>query len=380
MGKTIRHLLVSNIFRLLGFLTFLVFIGTYLSACSKANSSSGHTQIESTLLAMQAQLETTNRELKALRSEIEAAQESSSAGSITATFCTSQGRALDLGASFAAGFPMDFGIVGTVGTLVLPGLWASPVALIPNEAGVYFDFQHGRGTDVCVELPIEVGPNDTALLAELAQDINAKANDFPERGKFQRRAHRLLNYTKRRVPGIQTRTGSNSILVDDDASDDEFDRLDGAVDNLMSAGLQLPDTSLGLFKDSNLADIVDSYDGIANLDSFIRSPEQFLEGLPNLFDFNCDDIGVLANERASNNNLGSLCDKLDQLPSLEGVGTAIESINGLSDEILAAIGELGPDFGNPDIDDPVQRKQEFCKTNVGRRTAFKKYCGPLWRK
>ena len=64
---------------------------------------------------------------------------------------------------------------------------------------------------MCSALPLEMGPKDTALIAELAADINADAEDFPDRGKFQaRRAHRLLNFTKRRVPGVQIGTDSDA--------------------------------------------------------------------------------------------------------------------------------------------------------------------------
>ena len=210
---------------------------------------------------------------------------------LAATFCISQGRGFALGADYIYQLDMETEVgLGWAEVLSAEATAEAkfPAVPIPSETALKAEGAHGRGFDICIELPLEMGPTDTALIAELAADINADAEDFPDRGKFQRRAHRLLNYTKRRVPGVQIRTDSDAQpsgtavsleMEQEDAPADEFDRIDEAVDQLLDAGLRGSESgALGVLRNQWVRDLVAASEGVpSDIRVLVDEPERFFD-------------------------------------------------------------------------------------------------------
>jgi hypothetical protein len=99
------------------------------------------------------------------------------------------------------------------------------------------------GFDICIDSAIELGPTDTQLLQNLPP-ILLPAEDFPTE-ESQRRSHRLLNYTKLRVPGTSNEPKRLSLAYQFHPCSGtgrremfEFDMLDEAVENLLPGGLR----------------------------------------------------------------------------------------------------------------------------------------------
>ena len=272
------------------------------------------------------------------------------APSTSATFCISQGRALELGVGWAAELKgeVDGGIGwGLVAKLKLVAAPSFPLVLspppippllpvlvpVPTEAGIGFAGGIGRGLDICIELPLELSPEDQKLLEEVARDINEPPDGgVGQKGKFQRRARRILNYAALRVQG-------GAAL---------FDRADAAADKLLDNGLfHLPSTGkelsegLDVFqKEENIVELLATLDIPVEVRNFMANPEQVFDGLPNLadgvdangdvangVDLTCADLGISSNLRARNANLNSLCLQLEGPPSFEVVKTGLESLS-----------------------------------------------------
>jgi hypothetical protein len=313
---------------------------------------------------------------------------------VTATFCISQGRGVDLGAEWAIGAPIEWeGGLGWAEVadakatwapshpLLIPGPGLIPVPL-PTEASLAFGAGLGRGFDICVELPVAMLQDDEDLLEALVRDINVRdATGQVERGKFQRRGSRLLNYTKRRVPGVQTRSIVNSsyevvALNNGFAADDEFDRLDEAMESLMTNGLTAEGNGLGVFRDPGVVALSTSFDQLPkDLGSIIRDPEQIFDGMENfssnLNDLDCELFGVTTQLRAEKPGLDRLCSRLEELPDFETVqqilsGEFVDGIVGALDPLLANISAPTS---------PEDAKTVFCSSEVGQRRVFNRYCG-----
>jgi len=352
------------------------------SALAKGNGNQGSGNIQDRLDGIEMMLEEIREQLPP---------------SVTASFCMSQQRAIDLGLKYAAGLPLTaalgvgYDAIGPVAEVTfqpfIPGWIAPPVPLfLPNEVAVGLGTAHGRGMEICVDLPVELGPRDTELLMELAADIqNSKeddtgrgAQDYPNRGKFQRRAHRVLNYAKRRVPGIQSRLDSEDPMEpDDDASSREFDRMDRSVTNLQGLGLrpEIATDGLGVFRDANVTDFASSFDETKELGDFMNDPEQIFSSLPDrpLNSLTCTDLGV-AGLRSRVPQLARLCEELELLPSFDLVKDSFATVDALRDEILAAVAEIGVELSDNAEETAAQRRERFCATTLGRRNAFDKYC------
>jgi hypothetical protein len=229
-----------------------------------------------------------------------------------------------------------------------------------------------------------MGPNDTALLAELAQDINSEANDFPSRGKFQRRAHRLLNYTKRRVPGIQTRSltepTTNGLAAAEpaDGALDEFDLLDEAVESLLTGGLISDGTPLGFFRNQDVRTIVTSFGELpVDLAGIFGDPDQLWNPISDaisargIADMRCDTFGVDLQLRSQKPGLDALCSRLEGFPDFsqvenvlsgELIGQLFEALDGLTiTENAAAVSQAS--------------KSTFCSTWIGQQMRFDSFCG-----
>lgn len=345
------------------------------------------TAIAMPLAHAQGQGRSPNQEILDRLDSIEAKIDALAGEQVTATFCISQGRELGLGADWivtadteweaGAGWAEVFSGEATAEVKI-------PAGPIPSETAINVAGSHGRNFNICVDLPLEMGPTDTALLAELAAAINSKADDFPNRGKFQRRAHRLLNYTKRRVPGVQTRTimepafAGNIAAEEPDGAEDEFDRMDEAVGNLLAGGLAGDGTPLGFLRNADLRNVVTSFGELpSNITMMVDDPEQLWNPLSDAIsnggidNMRCETFGLDAGVRNQKPGLNNLCTRLESFPEF----AQVESI--LSGEL---IGELFEALDTLTISSNAaavsqNSRSRFCSTRVGQRPRFDNFCG-----
>jgi len=346
------------------------------------------------------QAQNPNQEILQKLSELENKIDALGAEQVTATFCISQGRELGIGAEWAFTAPVEWegglgwaevGDVKVTWSPSHPAPIPTPLGIpiiLPSEFDIGIGGSLGRNMDICIDIPIEMGPTDTALIAELATDINAKANDFPNRGKFQRRAHRLLNYTKRRIPGIQTRTASASSNFSvasepEQGAEDEFDRIDEAVENLLASGIKGDgsESPFGILREQNVRNLVVSFSELpVDISNFAVNPEQIFDPMSKRFsgsfgDLSCDDYGIDTQFRINKPGLNNLCERLENLPDFD----QIESV--LSGDMIAdlfdAIDALTITSSAANVSSAY--KTAFCKTIIGRRAKFDTFCSGIPR-
>jgi hypothetical protein len=307
---------------------------------------------------------------------------------VTATFCISQGRGLDLAAKWAVEAPVEWeGGAGWAEVLDAKVTWApthpTPIGL-PTEAGIEIGGGLGRLVDICIDLPLDLNEADTARLAQMAIDINYYANDGDSGtdGKFQKRGGRLLQYADRRIPDVGAPIAFSSRVytaaqVQPDAADDEFDRVEAAFDNLTSGGFSPSGEILGVFRDANVRELLSSFDGLpVNVRDSIDDPERIFDSLEEfktqINELKCMDFGVTADLRNGRPGLDRLCNRLDALPDFD----AVERL--LSGELMDGIAELLQPLlqntaGVQETAD--QTRNRFCGTDVGQRRLFDQYCG-----
>jgi len=316
----------------------------------------------------------------------------------SATFCISQGRALELGVDWAAELKVEIeGGLGwaEVGDLKLVGAPSFPFLLapaipvpVPTDAAIGLAGGIGRGLEICVDLPVTLSPEDQALLDELATDINAKTGDgVGQKGKFQRRTRRILNYTALRVPGRQRSFSLNqngpTALEAQENGETEFDRADAAVDEVLDNGLGAVTEGLAVFQEANIKELLETVGIPANVKNFMRNPDQIFDGLPSVRSgvdhLTCDTLGVTLQMQGRIPALDDLCVQLNSLPKFKTVKDAFETIDQMSDEIVDAIAEvLNPVLSSSSSgggETAAQTKSRFCASAIGQRRAFNRYCG-----
>jgi len=318
--------------------------------------------------------------------ELEAKIDDLAGPQVTATFCMSQDRAISLGADWI--LQVDAELEAGVGWAeVFSGEGTAEVKIpagpIPSATAIGVAASKGRGLDVCIDLPIRLGPTDTALLAELAQDINVKDNDFPDRGKFQRRAHRLLNFAKLRVPGVQIRTDADPAfaslaVVQEEAegSDDEFDLSDAAVESIFTNGLRGSNGRFDVFKNTDIKNLVTSLGGFpSDISAMINDPEQILNPLSDavsggIDNMDCATFGIDAGLRNEKPGLDKLCNRLEGFADYADIERVLSGE--LIGELFSALDTLtiGDTVGN--VKDGTQ--SNFCATRIGRLQKFDDFC------
>ena len=312
--------------------------------------------------------------------------------STTATFCFSQGLGLELGADWkvesklgfdagvgweevgkinatiAAGAPVPIIILNPIPVPPLPIFIPTPVAL-PTEIGVGAKGALARGFDVCIELPVTLSPADKATLDRIATEINAKTGDnLLNKGKFQRRAGRLVDFADRKIPGNQG-----------NPFEDEFDISDNATESFLS---YLPEASEGMdvLRHQNIKDLLEVEAIPDRVGVFLEDPEIVLDGLPDISDgpghLTCADLGVTSGMRDRRPRVNKVCEELTDLPDFSVVRDASERVDQMSDEVVDAIAELlEPVLGKRDAESREQTKNRFCNSAVGMRKAFDRFCG-----
>ncbi len=355
------------------------------------------------------QLERIETQLQAVEDRQMAIEEELDAPSTTATFCTSQGNGIELGADLAAELKIDVDLgvgwpnVGSVKLVAAPSIPAFlPIVLppvpplfmpipigavpIPTEVKVGLAGGMGRSMDFCIEIPVHLSPEDQDQLLQLAEDIDRSPVGF-EKSKFQRRGDRLLNYVARHVPGIQ---------VDPDV-EVAFDRAEAALQDVMDNGLTPsgtrdspgPGGGLDVFRDGNIRELLASLDIPISVASIMNDPEQIFDALPDLglggggeaslaasgadsgFDgFTCDTFGLASifsqsrpNGGMGQERLSRLCGVLENdLPRFDLLRDALADFPG---NIVEAVGNL--------FQKAADVKSDFCSNHPSR--IFNLFCG-----
>lgn len=142
--------------------------------------------------------------------------------------------------------------------------------VLPNTVSVGAGGDIGRGIYVCVDIPIQLGREDTATLARLSRDMNTPRLSF-DRSKFQRRAQRVVSSADRRIP--------NELSGDD--VEIEFDRTDVSATALMDEGWEAPDVASGGFrasKDNNVVELLETLDMPNTARTLLSDPEEIMGG------------------------------------------------------------------------------------------------------
>jgi hypothetical protein len=320
------------------------------------------------------------------------------APSTSATFCISQGRGLEVAGKFAAAAKaeVDLGLgwpnvawAKANGKVEIPlVLFAGPFPIpLPNEVSLQLAGGHGRNFDICVDIPIALSQGDQTKLIEVAEMMNDPNNlgeTFFEKGKFQRRAARAINYACRKVGGLlqcpllpNPPLGGSALASADVQADQEFERADISAENLLDNGLGAVEEGLQAFKEGNVTELLASLDLPTNVRSVLEEPEAVFNGMPNLSDGlpSCDSLQITAAMRARVPVLNNLCSELGSLPDADLVKGAFQTIDQLSDEVLDALAEIVSPLLNNVGEAPQNTKSRFCNSPIGQRRVFNRFCG-----
>ena len=333
--------------------------------------------------AIDAQLAATNVQLVT-----QSAQLTQAAGpSATASFCISQGRGLELGAGYGVASYVD----AEVGAGWPQILWANakgkieaPNGIFPTQISVGIAGSHGRGMDICVDVPVMLTPEDQARLTQIESDINVKTgNGFFAQGKFQRRAGRIINYAAVRVPGNQRTallqrkmqlTGQFAIAQSDEEAEIEFDRVDDAGELLLDSGLSAGSQGFSLFGDGKIRELLATMELPVGVSNVLNEPEQILENLPDLKGgkgpVTCAELGISADIRTRRPRVDALCNRLTDLPDFDRATNAIDAANDMFEGLQEY---MEPLFEGKETRDT--RKANFCNSAIGQRRVFNRYCG-----
>lgn len=330
-----------------------------------------------------------NQEILDRLNAIEAKVDALTGEQVTATFCISQGRGLGLGADWiitadtewegGLGWAEVFSGEGTVEVKF-------PAGIIPSESAIKIDGNHGKNFDICIDLPLELGIEDTALVAELASDINDRAEDYPNRGKFQRRVARLIEYAQWRIPGLQTPpqqpfdSTQAYALSTSEGDENEFDSIDNAIDRLMASGLSQDGTAFSAFRNPDVRQISDAFGQLpVDIVSMVEDPEQLLDALSHavlqsgIDDMECETFGMDSGIRGRKPGIDQICNRLEELPDY----SEVEEI--LSGEVIGqlfeALDTLTITSGSQGGNVSQNARSRFCSSRVGQLRRFDSFCG-----
>ena len=270
-------------------------------------------------------------------------------GSTSVTFCISQGRsghlgfdyavalgiALELGGSWKAGPNVDghfqLDMPGTLGPFPLP-----------TELAIGGSAELGRGLDICIEVPIEpdgdvqgiLGKTDKDRFDDIVKGMNSSPRGLFQRTKFQRRLSRALRYADRRtLPPDEDRLLGVTTQADDEFDEEEFDRMDDAIERLMAGDfLQADNGLLGIFKDPIINDLRFS----------LATPQPLqnvLDDLNSIFDILpesglapgqiCDTLGLIGPISERSKGVRSICSRLERAKSFDTINNAFGRVHNL---------------------------------------------------
>lgn len=312
---------------------------------------------------------------------------------VSATFCISQGRGAELSGAFGAEFEVEVELgagwtsavyAKATPELDLPFFIPTPVPgvviPVPTEAKIELMGGLGRATDICIDLPVTLSPDDQAQLVQMATDINSDTTN-DNKGKFQKRAGRILQYADRRVPPLRQNFSARNLAnaqAEQDMSN-EFDRSDMAVDSLLENGFGTMSEGFDIFRDHNVRELLATLEIPLEVSDFMNDPERIFNGLPDLRGGEgplfCNDAGISGAMRSRNERLDSMCTRLENLPTFDRLRKVPDTIDTLTDEVVDAIAAVLTPVLNNAGETAEQTKTRFCATNIGLRRAFNRYCG-----
>jgi hypothetical protein len=165
----------------------------------------------------------------------------------TVTYCITQGRSGEVAGKYAiepkatakVGARWDIAALGAIeGELSFPLLLPVVPIPVPTEIAIGGSATHGRGFDICVEIPLRAATKDAATLDRIVKDMNPSSDT-----KYQRRLTCLLNYASLRVPSASrvAATKSEAAVADDL----DLDLLDDAMERFSAGQFQHSDGPLG---------------------------------------------------------------------------------------------------------------------------------------
>jgi hypothetical protein len=255
--------------------------------------------------------------------------------STSATFCFSQSLGGELSGGYAiegninveAGARWDvaalaslnYSITAPVPTALgvnpLPPFLPIPGPPLPTSVGIGLAGGLGRNFDICVDVPIQLGPDRTMQLDELTRDINGAYQSL-----FTRRAERVIQFGHRK-------------------KQDRLEQADAAIENIINNGFADTASSLELFSEGNVLDLLDSLpipDGIRNTLSDPASAYGSLREV-SLADATCASLGLDQAVRDRNPAVENLCTRLENLPSSDSFERIAPRVERLNERIRGAI-------------------------------------------
>lgn len=328
-------------------------------------------------------LDTVLGDLDTVLGDLERIEKKIDGPTTSATFCISQGRGLELAGEWAVGLEAEVSVgigwaagfdgnaTGEVDIPLVPVIplpvppFAVPLPPIPTEGKIEVAGGLGRGTDICVELPVILSEKEENRLHQLALDINAE-----EEGKFQRRTSRILNYANLRVNGVDLfsnaqRNGPISSNAEQDV-ENEFDRADAAGDSLLDGGFGEMFEGLDVFRDNNIRELLATLEIPVEVSGFMNDPERGFGRLPGFEGDGsplCGDAGISLGMRGNNERLDRLCTRLENLPTFDRLRNADDRIEDAIAEVLNNVNKVADDA-----------KTSFCNSRIGQRPVFNRYC------
>lgn len=267
---------------------------------------------------------------------------------VTTTFCTEQGRGLELSASYGvqtnvevelgAGWPSVGWVKGT-DKLNVPGVIAiGPVPIVlPSDVSGTGAVNIGSGLEICVDLPIEPTDEQKLMIADLLEGVNVKQG---LQAKYNRRTNRLLNFAALRTPlaaptlPVLGTAKSNISFIED--TDDAFDIVDDAVERFMSDGFQPNGSAARIMGDPIFSDLASSLDLPQQVRNMITDPQHIFNNVQQVSLANsCAKLGFDGAARGRFPEINKLCNRIEGLPNDQLVRNVAAYVNSTRNRVGA---------------------------------------------
>lgn len=269
--------------------------------------------------------------------------------SLSTTYCISQGRGVQLGATLALemGFELEGGagwpnVLWGKGTAKATGpvVLTAPPFVLPSTMGGEASASLGKGLDICVDVPIAPTQEQKTQIADLVRGVNVGSGI---QAKYQRRANRLLNYAARRTP-IATANFSAAGSLKSTATfsrapeeaDDAFDIADEAAEQFLANGFQPQARAADIMADPIFAQLATSLDLPAQLTSIIQDPQQIFAGIQQVTTADtCTTLGIDASLRSQHPQLNAVCGRIENLPADQTVQNVAGTVAAVRNRVNA---------------------------------------------
>ncbi|HJR71121.1 MAG TPA: hypothetical protein VKA43_13850 [Gammaproteobacteria bacterium] len=268
---------------------------------------------------------------------------------VSTTYCVSQGRGLELGATYAIepGGEIELGggwpnvVWAKVSPKVgVPIFAPTPLPIpLPTEFAGGGSTEIGQGLEICVDVPLEPTGSQRQLIGDLIRGVNIETGI---QAKYHRRTNRLLNYAARRTPIAEAQINipgalkiQASIAQSQEDSDDAFDIADEAVEQFMSNGFQPQARAIDVLNDPIFTSLAASLDLPASLADTIRDPQHVLDALQSVTPASaCVRVGLDNTVRSRFPGVDGLCDRIEALPDDVQVRAMAERVTTTTSRVL----------------------------------------------